>query len=206
MNNILHIDSSLFSTNGVSSTLAARFVSALKQRHPNARVTHHDLGADPVPHLDGARLTAISTPADQRTTEQQLIADEADALIHELQDADLLVLGVPMYNFSVPTQLKAWFDHVARAGTTFHYTENGPEGLLKGKRAVVFTSRGGMHRDQATDTITPFVRTFLNFLGIADVKFVYAEGLAMGDEARQGGIDAATFELAKLADEQAVAA
>lgn len=206
MNNILHIDSSIFSAAGVSSSLAHRFVSALRERNPQAQVRHRDLGREPVPHLDAERLTAIATPADQRTPGQQALAAEADALIRELQEADLLVLGVPMYNFSVSSQLKAWFDHVARVGETFRYTDTGPEGLLTGKRAVIFTSRGGVHKDQPSDSQTSYVRTFLGFLGINDVKFVYAEGLNMGDEARQGGLTAATAELDRLAVEHAVAA
>ncbi|HEY5790183.1 MAG TPA: NAD(P)H-dependent oxidoreductase [Gammaproteobacteria bacterium] len=166
-------------------------------RGPALQVNYRDLGRDPVPHLDATRLTAIATA--ERTPEQQAIAAEADALIAELQQADLLVLGVPMYNFSVPTQLKAWFDHVARAGTTFRYTADGAQGLLVGKRAVVFTSRGGMHRGQASDTVTPWLRTVLGFLGIDEVEFVYAEGLNLGDDARQAGLDAAGRELDRLA-------
>lgn len=206
MHHILHIDSSIFSTNGVSSSLAHRFVTALRQRHPQAQLRHRDLAHEPIPHLDAARLTAIGTPPDQRTEAQQAIAAEADALIRELQQAELLVLGIPMYNFSIPSQLKAWFDHVARAGETFRYTANGPEGLLQGTRAVVFASRGGLHRGQPSDSQTPLVRTFLTFLGIEDVKFVFAEGLNMGEESRQDGLDAATAELEQLIAGQALAA
>lgn len=199
MTQILHIDSSIFSTGGVSAQLAARFVETLREADPRLQVTHRDLGRDPVPHLDATRLTALSTPAAERTPEQQAMVDEADALIAELQRTDLVVLGVPMYNFQVPTQLKAWFDHVARAGVTFRYTANGPEGLLKGKRAVVFASRGGQHVGQPTDTVTPWLRTILGFVGIDDVEFVYAEGLNMGDDARETGLDAAAARLAAVA-------
>ena len=104
-----------------------------------------------------------------------------------------------MYNFAIPTQLKAWFDHVARAGTTFRYTENGPEGLLRGKRAVVFASRGGVHRDRDTDTVVPYLRTMLGFVGIDDVEIVYAEGLNMGDAQREAGLADAAAELARVA-------
>jgi FMN-dependent NADH-azoreductase len=199
MKTILHIDSSLFSENGASSALAHRFVDAVRRDDPGVQVRHRDLGRDPVPHLDAARLTAIGTDPEQRTPEQRAVVAEADALIEELQTADLLVLGVPMYNFSIPTQLKAWFDHVARAGTTFRYTDNGPEGLLGGKRAVIFTSRGGVHRGLETDTVTPFLRTMLGFVGIDDVEIVYAEGLNMGDERRETGLALATAELERLA-------
>ena len=179
MTRVLHIDSSLFSENGASSTLARAFIDTLRQREPGLEVRHRDLGRDPVPHLDAARLTAIGTPAGERTPEQQAIAAQADALIAELQAADLLVLGAPMYNFAIPTQLKAWFDHVARAGTTFRYTENGPEGLLRGKRAVVFASRGGVHRDRDTDTVVPYLRTMLGFVGIEVAGVIAADRQAL---------------------------
>jgi len=206
MTTILHVDSSLFSENGASSTLARQFVDTLRARDPETRVRHRDLGRDPVPHLDATRLTAIGSAAEQRTPEQQAIADQADALIGELQAADLLVLGAPMYNFSVPTQLKAWLDHVVRAGTTFRYTEAGSEGLLEGKRAVIFTSRGGIHQGTATDTMTSFLRTILGFIGIEDVKIVYAEGLNMGDSQRDASLAGATAELEQLAATQLRAA
>ena len=200
MTRILHIDSSLFSGNGASATLAREFIEALRRREPDLEITHRDLGRDPVPHLDAARLTALGTPDADRTPEQRTIVAQADALIAELQAADLLVLGAPMYNFAIPTQLKAWFDHVARAGTTFRYTENGPEGLLTGKRAVVFTSRGGIHRDRETDTVVPYLRTMLGFVGIDDVDVVYAEGLNLGDAQRDAGLADAAAELARVAE------
>lgn len=199
MTHILHIDSSLFSGDGVSSTLAAGLVARLRDRDPGVQVTHRDLGRDPVLHLDGARLTAIRTPAAQRTPAQQAVADEADRLIAELQAADLLVLGVPMYNFGVPSPLKAWLDHVARAGVTFRYTEQGPEGLLEGKRAVIVTSRGGHHRGRPTDAVTGYLTTMLGFLGIEDVKVIYAEGLNLGEAERRAGLAAANDEIERLA-------
>ena len=112
----------------------------------------------------------------------------------------LLVIGLPMYNFGVPSSLKAWFDHVARAGTTFRYTEQGPEGLMKGKKVYVLATRGGYHAGTAADQQTPFVRRFLSFLGMDDVEFVYAEGLATGDENRQQALDEANARLAVLAE------
>ena len=200
MTRVLHIDSSLFSANGASSTLAREFVDALRRREPGLEVSHRDLGRDPVPHLDAARLAALGTPEAERTPDQRAVVAQADALIAELQAADLLVLGAPMYNFAIPTQLKAWFDHVARAGTTFRYTENGPEGLLVGKRAVVFTSRGGVHRDRDSDTVAPYLRTMLGFVGIDDVEIVYAEGLNMGDDRREAGLADAAADLARVAE------
>lgn len=199
MTRILHIDSSLFSAGGVSSTLANRFVEELRTREPLVEVTRHDLGAEGIPHLDGVRLRAIATPEEQRDPQQRAIATYADDLIRELQQADILVLGVPMYNFAIPSTLKAWFDYIARAGITFRYTETGPEGLLKGKRAYVFTSRGGLHAGKETDSQTPFIRTMLGFLGISDVEFVYAEGLNLGDEPRRSALEEAEARLRSLA-------
>lgn len=199
MTQILHIDSSLFSEGGVSSTLATRFVEALRNRDPDIRVVRRDLSTEGIPHLDGDRLRAISTPAEQRDSSQRAVAEYADRLIREIQDADILVLGVPMYNFAIPSTLKAWFDYIARAGVTFRYTENGPEGLLKGKKAYVFTSRGGLHAGKQTDSQTPFVRTMLSFLGVDEVEFVYAEGLNLGDEPRRSALKEAEARLRALA-------
>jgi FMN-dependent NADH-azoreductase len=199
MTHVLHIDSSIFSDQGVSSTLAGEYVAALRRREPGLQVRHRNLARDPVPHLDEERLTAMGTPPESRTDRQQRIAAEADTLTRELQQADILVLGVPMYNFAVPTQLKAWLDHVARAGVTFRYTEKGPEGLLEGKRAVIFTSRGGLHRGLPSDSQTAFLTTLLGLLGIDDVQFVYAEGLNMGDSRRREGLAAAKAALHQLA-------
>jgi FMN-dependent NADH-azoreductase len=199
MTNILHIDSSIFSGDGVSSTLARQFVDTLVARDPEVNVVHRDLGRKPIPHLDAERLTALNTPAEERSPEQARIAAETDGLVQELQAADLVVLGVPMYNFAVPTQLKAWFDHVARAGVTFRYTADGSEGLLKGKRAVVFTSRGGLHRGRASDSQTAFLTTMLQFIGIEDIKIVFAEGLNLGEVPRRDALAAATAELQALA-------
>ncbi|MTW23057.1 FMN-dependent NADH-azoreductase [Allochromatium palmeri] len=198
MPQILHIDSSLFSGEGVSSTLAARLIARWRAEQPGLQVTHRDLGREPIPHLDAVRLTAIQTPAEQRTPEQQAIAESADTLIRELQAADGLVLGVPMYNFGIPSPLKAWFDHVARAGVTFRYTEQGPQGLLTGKRAVILASRGGKHRGQPTDTQSSYLRTMLGFLGITDVEFVYAEALNLGEEPRRVSLAAAEADLERL--------
>lgn len=131
------------------------------------------------------RFQSFLAKSEERTPEQQAVAGFSDALIDELKAADVIVLGLPMYNFGVPSTLKAYFDHVARAGATFRYTENGlPQGLLAGKKAYVFATRGGLHAGTPLDTQTGYVRDFLRFLGIEDVEFVYAEGLAMGDTAK----------------------
>lgn len=201
---ILLIKSSVFSGDGQSSRLAGDFVARLSEQHPGAEVVERDLVADPVPHLDGARVGAFFAKPEARTAEQKAVIAYSDALIAELRRADVLVLGLPMYNFGVPSQLKAWFDHLARAGETFRYTEKGAVGLLTGKEAYVFAARGGSYpRDHSQ---TQFVRQFLGFIGIDEVEFVYAEGLALGDESRNNSISAAQAEVRKLAAQTRLAA
>ncbi len=197
MSHVLHIDSSIFGADGTSSTLAAEFVAGLRAADPAITVTRRDLGNAPPPHLDAETFKAFLTAPEERSAHQQQLAQRSDELVAELQAADTLVLGVPMYNFQVPSALKAWFDHVARAGITFRYTAEGPEGLLTGKRAYVFTARGGTYPAEQ-DTQTPYVRQFLGFLGITDVTVSHAEGLAMGDEAREQGLAQARAEIRTL--------
>ena len=196
MTRVLQINSSIFSDGGQSTALADDFVARLRAADPTATVVRRDLAAEPLPHLDAERFGAFVTAPTERTERQAALAAESDALVDELQAADLLVLGAPMYNFNVPSQLKAWFDHVARAGRTFRYTENGPEGLLSG-RAVVFGTHGGVHGEH--DRETPYVRQFLGFLGIDDVRFVTAEGLAMGEDTRDRALAEARERLSALA-------
>jgi FMN-dependent NADH-azoreductase len=180
--NLLQIKTSLFSDHGQSSQLAARYVERWLAAHPDGSIVTRDLARDPVPHLTAERFQAFLAQPDARTSEQAAHVAASDALIEELEAADTLVLALPMYNFGVPSTLKAYFDHVARAGRTFRYTEKGPVGLLKGKQAIVVATRGGLYAGTPLDTQTGYVRDFLRFLGIEDVQFVYAEGLAMGDE------------------------
>ncbi|KXX66310.1 FMN-dependent NADH-azoreductase [Marichromatium gracile] len=201
MNKILHLDSSLFAAQGVSTILGAQLVDALRTHHPALEVTHHDLAATPLPALDAAGVSAFATPAEQRDADQQAAVARSDALIDELREADLLVIGAPMYNFAIPVQLKSWFDHVARAGETFRYTEQGPVGLLEGKRAVALLSRGGIHRDSPEDTVAAYLTSMLPFLGIDDVRLIYAEGLNLGDQPRRASIARATEQVQALAAE-----
>lgn len=204
--NILQIKSSLFSGNGQSSRLADEFVELLRRQHSAAALVQRDLAADPVPHLDAARVAAFFAKPEERTAEQKALVAYSDSLIDELRRADVIVLGLPMYNFGVPSQLKAWFDHIARAGETFKYTENGAVGLLRGKKAYVFAARGGVYAGTANDWQTQYVRFFLGFIGITDVEFAYAEGLALGDESRNKGIAAAQAGVRRLATELRLAA
>lgn len=196
---LLQLKTSLFSNQGQSSQLSDAFVAAWSASRPGSQVVVRDLGADPVPHLDGAGFQAFLTKADERTVEQHAKVAYSDALIAELQSADVLVIGLPMYNLGVPSTLKAWIDHIARAGITFRYTANGPVGLLAGKKAYVFATRGGHYVGTAFDTQTEFVRNILGFIGIQDVEFVYAEGLNMGEESKAAGLDSAHVELARIA-------
>lgn len=198
MKTLLQIQTSLFESNGQSSRLASRFTDEWRAGNPGGEVIVRDIGREPVPHLTAEGFQAFVAKPAERTPEQQAVAGYSEALIEELRRADVIVLGLPMYNFGVPSSLKAYFDHIARAGVTFRYTANGAEGLLKGKKAYVFATRGGLYAGTPADTQTAFVRDFLRFIGIDDVEFVYAEGLAMGDAPRERAIAAANHAIEKL--------
>ena len=194
--NILVIKSSVFSDGGNSSALVNAKVEALKAAHPEARIVERDLAANPIPHLDGDRVGAFFTPSQERTAEQQQVDDFSMALIEELKAADQVVVGLPMYNFGIPSQLKSWIDHVARAGITFRYTENGPQGLLEDKPVTVLAARGGLYAGTDNDTVTPYIKLFFGFVGITSVELVYAEGLNMGDEAKENAMKEAKSVIA----------
>jgi FMN-dependent NADH-azoreductase len=206
MRTLLQIKSSLFSDDGQSSRLASRFVEAWRQANPAGRVVVRDLAREPLPHLDAARFGAFTARPHERTGEQRAIVAHSDALIDELRQADLVALGLPMYNFGMPSTLKAYFDHIARAGVTFRYTDKGPVGLLGGRRAIVFAARGGRYAGTARDSQAGQVRDFLSFIGIDDVEFVYAEGLAIGEESRQKALAQAHAAIDRLAAPQLLAA
>lgn len=182
MTTILQLNNSVFGDEGQSSKLADEFVAKRREVEPGVRVIRRDLAADPADHLTAGRFKAALTAPEDRTPEQAREAALADTLIEELKAADEVVIGAPTYNFNVASTLKAWFDHVARAGTTFRYTENGPEGLLTGKTAYVFLTSGGQYAGTDMDFQKPYIQHFLGFLGIGDVHFARAEGLAMGEE------------------------
>jgi FMN-dependent NADH-azoreductase len=195
---ILQIKASVFNGSGQSSRLSDQLVAQLRAENPGAQVVHRDLVADPVPHLDAARVAAFFAKPDARTAEQNAVIAYSDALIDEVRQADVIVLGLPMYNFGVPSQLKAWFDHLARAGVTFKYTEKGAVGLLTGKKAYVVATRGGVYAGTPHDFEVPFVRQFLGFVGITDVELVFAEGLALGEESARKSIAAAQAQVRRL--------
>lgn len=198
MSQLLQINASLFAHQGQSSQLADQYVRLWQEAHPQGQVTVRDLAADPVPHLDAPRFLSFLAKAGERTPEQQAVVDFSDQLIRELQAADTLVLGVPMYNFGIPSVLKAYFDHVARAGITFRYTDKGPEGLLKGKKAILFAARGGRYAGTDKDSQTTYLKDFLAFIGIEDVSFVYAEGLNMGEASKAEALAQAQAALTAL--------
>jgi FMN-dependent NADH-azoreductase len=208
--NILQIHSSARADGSHSSRLARRIVervlSALSDPAA-ATITVRDLGRTPQPELNEGALQALFTPPEQRTPEQAARVALDDALIAEVQVADVVVLGVPMYNFGVPAQLKNWIDAISRAKVTFQYTANGPEGLLKGKKVYIALTRGGQYRNTPSDTQVPYLKTVLPFLGMGDIQLVYAEGLAMGPEAEQQALASAQAQIDALRfDQEAVAA
>lgn len=197
MKTVLNITSSLFQQQGQSSLLSTTLTQQLVGEHD--QLITRDLAMEPVPHLTAERFAAFSTPATERTPEQQAVVAYSDTLIDELRAADVIVLGLPMYNFGVPSMLKAYFDHVARAGVTFQYTREGPQGLLTGKKAYVLATRGGHYQGTPADTQTGYVRLFLNFIGISDVEFVYAEGLALGEPHKTQALEKANAAILELA-------
>lgn len=198
---ILQLKTSIFDgtdNQGVSSQLSDELVAALLKDDPEASVVVRDFSSDPVPYLDGAWLQALSTPAESRTEEQQRKVAWSDAAIAELQQADTLVIGAPMYNFSVPAMLKSWTDHVARAGVTFKYTDQGSVGLLQNKKVYVVVSTGGLHAEGVTDFMRPYLRTILGFLGLSDITVIVADGLNMGEEPRDKGLSQARQTIAGI--------
>ncbi|MCP3708171.1 NAD(P)H-dependent oxidoreductase [Paraburkholderia sp. CNPSo 3274] len=196
MTTILQINSAARSQGAQSTLLVNELTARLQQSNPGAQIVTRDLQADPLPHLDDAVLGAFFTPAEQRTPEQQAIAARSEALIAELQAADVIVIGAPMYNFGVSSQLKTYFDWIARAGITFRYTANGPEGLVNGKKVHVVSARGGKYQGTPHDSQTPYLKSFLGFLGMTDVNFIYAEGLNMGPDAANAALAGAREAIA----------
>ena len=199
MTTLLQINASISNGNGQSSQLAKQFVSAFKVRHPEVKIRKRDVAAaDAVPHLNGERFGALIAKPEDRSPAQHAVVAYSDSLIDELKQADIIVLGLSMYNFGIPSQLKSYFDHIARVGVTFKYTETGPVGLLTGKKAFVFAARGGVYVGTPLDTQTSYVRDFLRFLGISDVDFVYAEGLNMGPQSKEAGLAKANADIERL--------
>lgn len=201
MSKYLFIESSVRGAASASGQLASR-LKDLARANGN-EVIERDVGGQPLPALDGALLGALFSPVDARTTEQVAQADRVTALIEELQAADTVVIATGMYNFGIPSQLKAWFDHVLQAGRTFRYTASGPEGLVTGKKAVILAATGGVYSTGpavVADFMVPHIKQMLAFIGITDVTVVRAEGLALGDEAAKAGLEKALSEVSVLTE------
>ena len=171
---LLHVDSSVLGDQSVSRELTAAIVARWRAALPGLEVTVRDLARDPLPHLSAASLAG----------EDALEAARAEAALREFLDADVVVLGAPMYNFGIPSTLKAWIDRLAVPGRTFRYTAEGPEGLAGGKRVIVVASAGGAHAGQPTDFVEPYLRQVLGFFGIGDVEFVRADGVALSPDGK----------------------
>jgi FMN-dependent NADH-azoreductase len=195
MSRILVIESSARQQGSVSRQLTGQFLLQWRQAHPDDVVQVRDLAVEQVPHLDADLLGGWMKPAEQQSAAEQQAAQLSDQLTEELQSADVLVLAAPMYNFSIPSTLKAWLDHVLRAGKTFKYTETGPQGLLTGKRAYVLTARGGIYAGGSLDHQEPYLRQALGFIGIHEVEFVHAEGINLGADSMEKGLNKAREQL-----------
>ena len=182
---LLHIDSSILGDNSASRQLSAGVVKAWQAAEPGVEVTYRDVAAEGINHFSGATLGALGTPAEQRSAAQQQEAELSAKTLAEFLAADAVVIAAPMYNFTIPTQLKAWIDRIAVAGQTFRYTEAGPEGLCGNKKVIIVSTSGGLHAGQATGVAhEDYLKVLLGFLGITDIEFVRAHGLAYGDEFR----------------------
>jgi FMN-dependent NADH-azoreductase len=196
MTTILQINSAARSQGANSTLLLNELTAKLQQSNPGAQVVVRNLQAEPLPHMDDAILGAFFTPAEQRTPEQAAISARSEALIAELQAADIVVIGAPMYNFGISSQLKTYFDFIARAGISFKYSANGAEGLVKGKKVFVVAARGGKYAGTPNDSHTPYLQMFLGFLGMTDVNFIYAEGLNMGPDVATASLASAREAIA----------
>jgi FMN-dependent NADH-azoreductase len=178
---LLHVDSSIQGQQSASRELSTAIVAQWRNAHPGLQATYRDLDAAPLPHVSGRSLAGADTVA----------SAEAELALQEFLDADVVVIGAPMYNFGIPSTLKAWVDRLAVAGRTFHYTPNGPEGLAVGKKIILASTRGGFHQHSGADFQEPYLRFLFGFLGVTDIEVVRAEGLAVSPEQRAEGMTAA---------------
>lgn len=191
MKNVLVVNSSLSHENGNSTKLSEKLLGRLQTAHADLTVVDRNLATLDLPHLTMAEMVAWGTDKAERTAEQAELASFSDTLIAEIQAADTVIIGMPMYNFGVPSSFKAWIDRIARAGITFKYTETGPQGFLTGKKVYVLAARGGMYAGTPKDSQTQYLKDVLSFLGLSDIEFVYVEGLAMGGDAAESAWAAA---------------
>jgi FMN-dependent NADH-azoreductase len=197
---LLHLDASILGEHSVSRRLTAEVVEAFRLGEPQVDTVYRDLAADPVPLIDGRLLAARAKPVTERSADEHALATRADAVLAEFLAADTLVIGAPMYNFALPSQLKAWIDLITVAGVTFRYGANGAEGLATVQRAIIVATAGGQHAGQPSgEAHADYLQRLLKFLGVADVRIVTAEGLAMGDAVRGPALAAARAQIAELA-------
>ncbi|HEY4251763.1 MAG TPA: FMN-dependent NADH-azoreductase [Roseomonas sp.] len=199
---LLHIDSSVLGDNSVSRRLSAATVASLRGKTPGLEVTYRDLAAEPVAHFSGALLAAFGSAPESWSTEQQQDVAHGGAALEEFLAADIVIVGAPMYNFTVSSQLKAWIDRLAVAGKTFRYTEKGAEGLAGGKKVIIVSTRGGVYSTGpavAADHQEPYLRAMFSFFGVTDIEVIRAEGLALGDAKKQEAIAAAERQIALAA-------
>lgn len=199
---LLQIDTSILGEQSVSRQLTSSVIGKLSAAYPGAEIIHHDFALEPIPHLSDAEFLAWQGVEPNNETAQQRVARNTQYL-EEFLSSDIVVIGAPMYNFSFPSQLKAWLDRLSVAGKTFRYTENGPQGLIEGKRVIIASSRGGVYPEgspaEALDYQETYIKAFFNFIGVTDITFVRAEGIAFGPEARQAALDNAAAQIAQLA-------
>ncbi|MGH8433139.1 MAG: FMN-dependent NADH-azoreductase [Pseudomonas sp.] len=195
---LLHLDSSILGDASTSRQLSHSVVAAWQAAEPMAKVSYRDLAGDALSHLSSASLVAGGTPAELRDAAQKHEAELAESTLQEFLDADAIVIGAPMYNFTVPTQLKAWIDRIAVAGKTFTYDENGPKGLAGGKKVVIVSTSGGLHAGQPTGVAhEDYLLVVLGFLGITDIEIIRAHGLAYGEEPRANALAGAQQQISE---------
>ncbi|MBY5924822.1 MULTISPECIES: FMN-dependent NADH-azoreductase [Halomonas] len=199
MTRVLLVTSSILGEHGQSNDLARQFERQVRQRS-DIQLTHRDVVADDLPHLTLPELSSWQVAPEERSEQQRELALRSDERLDELLAHDVVVLAVPMYNLGMPSQLKAWFDRILRAGKSFKYTENGPVGLIEGKRAILLGARGGQYAGSELDTQTPHIRHLLGLIGISEFEAVYAEGLNMGDEIKEAALTQAHAEIAALVE------
>ena len=198
---LLHLDSSILGDSSASRQLSRAVVEAWQAAEPSAQVTYRDLASDALSHLSAASLVAAGTPAELRNAAQQHEAALSESTLEEFLGADAIVIGAPMYNFALPSQLKAWIDRITVAGKTFRYGENGPQGLAGGKKVVIVATAGGVHAGQPSAAAhEDYLKFVLGFVGITDIQVVRAEGLAYGEEPRAAAMQAAEQQVSELFD------
>lgn len=197
MSNVLVVNSSINGEQGNSNKLVQSFINALAEKE-EITIEQLDLNSEPLGHLSSEEMQAWMTAPEQRSEQQHQLAGISDKYVEQVKKADILVLGVPMYNFGIPSALKAWIDRIARAGVTFRYTENGPQGLLTDKKVYVMAARGGMYAGTPKDTQSSYLKDFFAFIGLTDVEFIYAEGLAMGEESASNAFSKANEKIIEL--------